>query len=102
MRLLGLFLLFGCFAVAANSDELESPDATQLIGQWKVDLRPTRDAEAYFQEFSVSSVNGNSFSGTFYGTPIIQARINTDWHTIRIAFVTEDQSGQYHPWLDSH
>ncbi|MEM7358256.1 MAG: hypothetical protein AAF431_04130 [Pseudomonadota bacterium] len=96
MRLLVLLLLTTCFAAAANSGELDAPDAEQLIGQWKVDLRPTPDAEAYFQEFSVSSVNGNTFSGTFYGTPITQARINTDWHTIRVAFVTEDQSGQYH------
>ena len=44
----------------------------------------------------MTSVNGNSFSGTFYDTEISQARINTDWGKLRIAFVTTDGSGPYH------
>ena len=43
----------------------------------------------------MSSIKGKTFSGTFYGAPIEQARINTDWGTVRIAFVTSDQSGPY-------
>ena len=73
----------------------ETLDASQLIGTWKVDLRPTPDAEPYFNEFVVTEVNGKTFVGTFYGTPVTQARINTDWSAVRIAFVTEDNSGPY-------
>ena len=67
----------------------------ELVGVWKVDLRPTPGAPAYFQEFVVSSVQGKTFTGTFYGAPVEQARINTDWGAVRIAFVTSDASGPY-------
>jgi hypothetical protein len=70
-------------------------DTRDLVGVWKVDLRPTPDAPAYFQEFVVSSVQGKTFTGTFYGAPVEQARINTDWDAVRIAFVTSDASGPY-------
>jgi hypothetical protein len=60
-----------------------------------VDLRPDPAAEGYYQQFVVTAVQGKTFSGTFYGTPISQARINTDWGAVRIAFVTADGSGAY-------
>lgn len=72
-----------------------APAASSLVGTWKVDLRPTPDAPAYFQEFVVTAVDGKTFTGTFYGAPISQGRINTDWGTVRIAFVTADGSGPY-------
>jgi hypothetical protein len=80
---------------ASPGPDLKPVDAAALIGIWKVDLRPKPNDPAYFQEFVVTSVNGKTFTGTFYGAPIEQARINTDWGTIRIAFVTADQSGPY-------
>jgi hypothetical protein len=46
-------------------------------------------------EFVVTSGTGKSFAGSFYDTPIEQARINTDWGAVRIAFVTHDGSGDY-------
>ena len=70
--------------------------ADSLLGTWRVDLRPTPDAEPYYQEFVVTEVQDGSFSGTFYGAPISEGRINTDWGKIRIAFVTADGSGPYH------
>lgn len=73
----------------------ETPPASILVGTWKVDLRPVPTADPYFQEFVVTSVDGKTFTGTFYGTPVTQARINTDWGTVRIAFVTSDGSGPY-------
>lgn len=74
-----------------------TPGATVLLGTWKVDLRPSPEAEPYFQDFVVSSVRpNNTFEGMFYGTPISEARINTAWGTVRIAFVTADPSGPYH------
>jgi hypothetical protein len=92
LSLLSLALIAGC---AAPTKDIKPVDPQGLIGVWKVDLRPTPNAPAYYQEFVVSSIKGKSFSGTFYGAPIEQARINTDWGTVRIAFVTSDQSGPY-------
>jgi len=91
--LVSLLLVIGC---ATTSKDLRPPvDALDLVGVWKVDLRPTPGAPAYFQEFVVSSVQGKTFTGTFYGAPVEQARINTDWGAVRIAFVTSDASGPY-------
>jgi hypothetical protein len=84
-------------ATAMSADGVaDAPvDAQQLVGTWKVDLRPLPTDSAYFQEFVVTAVNGKTFTGTFYGAPVEQARINTDWGAVRIAFVTGDQSGPY-------
>jgi hypothetical protein len=90
--LLAVALVSGC---ASSTNDATPVNAQLLIGAWKVDLRPVPSAPAYFQEFVVSSVKGKTFTGTFYGTPVEQARINTDWGAVRIAFVTSDQSGPY-------
>ena len=92
--LISLALLTGC----ASPPNTTGPvvDAQQLVGTWKVDLRPKPGDPGYFQAFVVSSVQGPTFSGSFYGAPIEQARINTDWGAVRIAFVTSDPSGAYH------
>ena len=83
-------------ACALSTSNHHQADAQQLIGNWNVDLRPKPDAPAYFQGFTVSSISGKSFTGSFYGASVEQARINTDWGTVRIAFTTSDQSGPYH------
>lgn len=70
-------------------------DTTKLIGTWKVDLRPTPKAPDYFKSFEVAKVDGNTFTGVFYGTEIQNGRINTDWETVYLAFTTEDNSGVY-------
>ena len=90
--LLPLVLIAGC---AKPNRDVRPVDAQELVGPWKVDLRPKPGDPEYFQQFVVSSVEGKTFSGTFYGAPIEQARINTDWGAVRIAFVTADQSGPY-------
>ena len=88
-----------CLALVAGCATTHQPagpvDAQDLIGTWKVDLRPTPRAAAYFQEFVVTSVSEKTFTGSFYGTPIEQARINTAWGAVRIGFVTSDQTGPY-------
>lgn len=97
-RFLALVLLVasvGCSAAQVQRPQTATVAAPSLVGTWKVDLRPTPDADPYFQEFVVTSVDGKRFEGTFYGTPLSQGRINTDWGTVRIAFVTEDGSGPY-------
>lgn len=84
--------------VAVAQAETETrPNPSALLGMWTVDLRPTPDAPPYFQQFFVAKVNSdNSFEGSFYGAPVSQARINSTWGAVRIAFVTADQSGAYH------
>ncbi len=73
------------------------PGAAALVGTWKVDLRPLPTAEPYYQQLVVTSVaeSGKTFTGTFYGAPVTQARINVAWGAVRIAFVTADGSGPY-------
>jgi len=87
-----LSLIAGC---AATPLDLGPAAAQQLLGSWKVDLRAKPGDPAYFQQFVVSSIQGKTFSGTFYGAPVEQARINIDWGAVRIAFVTSDPSGPY-------
>jgi len=73
------------------------PDPATLVGTWKVDLRPTPAAPPYFQRFVVHQVHADlRFEGSFYGAPVSEGRINADWGTLRIAFVTADASGAYH------
>jgi hypothetical protein len=91
-RSAGLAALLLASAGAARA----APDGTALVGTWVVDLRPTPDAPPYLQEFVVAAVDGRSFSGRFYGTPVTDARLNPDWGALRIAFVTGDGSGAYH------
>jgi hypothetical protein len=91
----GFIFLAALLVSYSSPPRAESPSASKLIGTWKVDLRPVPTADPYFQEFVVTSADGKTFTGTFYGTPVTQARINTDWGKIRIAFVTSDDSGPY-------
>ncbi len=88
-----------CFAVllgCAKDSGADIPStAAGLIGTWKVDLRPTPDAEPYYQEFVVESVEGDTIRGTFYGTAIEHGRLNADWGQVRFAFSTADGSGPY-------
>jgi hypothetical protein len=92
VSLMSAMLIAGC---AAPSQDQKPLSAEVLVGTWRVDLRPLPSESAYFQAFVVSSIQGKTFTGTFYGAPIEQARINTDWGAVRIAFVTTDQSGPY-------
>lgn len=89
---LALTLIASCTTPTRNE---QTVDANQLIGTWQVDLRQNPGDPAYFQDFVVTSVTGKTFAGTFYGSPVEQARINIDWGAVRIAFVTSDQSGPY-------
>ena len=95
-KLTSLFFVFAVISCSTTTvPKVAAPDSNKLIGIWRVDLRPTPGAEEYFQEFVVTSIDGKTFQGSFYGSPISQGRINTDWSAVRIAFVTEDRSGPY-------
>ena len=69
---------------------------SELKGDWTVDLRPTPDAEGYYQPFVVSSVDENSFVGTFYGSPVENSLVNANWEKLYFAFSTKDQNHAYY------
>jgi hypothetical protein len=73
----------------------ENPSGQVLLGTWDVDLRPKPDGPAYMKTLVVTSVSGNRFQGSFYDTEITEGRINVEWGTVRIAFITSDGSGPY-------
>jgi opacity protein-like surface antigen len=87
-------LLVGLSSTAVAQTKAKA-DLTNLIGVWKVDLRPTPDAAAYFQPFEITKIEGAAFTGKFYGAAIKNGRINTDWDTVYLAFTSEDGSGIY-------
>lgn len=95
MRGLAAVAITSVLAACATTETAIAPAATDLVGTWQVDLRPSPGSPPYLQEFVVTGVQGKAFTGTFYGAPITQARINTEWGAIRIAFVTTDGSGPY-------
>ncbi|NRA58068.1 MAG: hypothetical protein HRU13_08165 [Phycisphaerales bacterium] len=82
-------------AAARESSVGAAADAETLVGRWQVDLRPTPGSEPLYQEFVVDSVEGKTFTGTFYGSPISEARLNTDWGAVHFSFISMDGSGAY-------
>lgn len=70
--------------------------AASLVGEWKVDLRPTPDAAEYFQTMVIDSIKDGALTGKFYGSQMSDGRINAGWGAVRFAFTTSDGSGQYH------
>lgn len=85
-----------CLLPLTTHPVAEEPLAADLVGTWRVDLRPTPDADPYYQTFTVRSVAGDSITGTFYGAQITNGELNDDWGALRFAFVTSDGSGPYH------
>lgn len=78
------------FSAPENSAE------TTLEGHWSIDLRPTPDAEPYFQELIIQPLNGKSFAGTFYNTNFKNGKINTSWGRTYFAFKTKDGKSTYY------
>lgn len=80
-----------------NTVRLERARTTpaDLAGTWRVDLRPTPEAEAYYKDM-VLAVDEGELSGTFYDSPIENACFNDDWGDVRFAFSTGDGSGAYY------
>ncbi len=88
-------LLFSCFEIIAQSKEENNLDST-FLGEWQIDLRPTPEAEAYFQPFVVSGIAENNLEGTFYGSPIENGLINSNWDKLYFAFTTRDSTSEYY------
>ncbi len=82
-----LFIALLSFKTDTNED---------FIGKWKIDLRPTPDAQAYYQTFYITSVEENTFEGMFYGSAIKDAYINRNWEKQFFAFTTSDASNTYY------
>ena len=91
-----LIALFSVTVLLVRATVPQPPDPNELIGTWQVDLRPTPDAAPYYQSFTVTAIDGNTFTGTFYQSAIVEGRINTDWGAVYFAFTTDDGSGVYH------
>lgn len=89
--ILSLVFLASSFCMHA-----QKPATETLIGNWKIDLRPTPNAEAYFQMFIVESVESKSLKGSFYGSGLENGFINTEWEKIHFAFTTRDQNNEYY------
>lgn len=83
-------------APVAGAPPEDTPTLTGLEGTWRVDLRPTPDADPYYQELVVSVSGESAVTGTFYGAPFRDFHANLDWGVLHFAFVTEDGSGEYH------
>lgn len=92
--LVSTWLVAGCASAPPQAPAV-SP-AASLVGTWQVDLRPEPSAPPYYQPMEVTQVEGGRFSGSFYGAPFKDGRINADWGPVRIAFVTADATVEYH------
>ena len=91
------FLFLVSNAIIAQDLKSTSANQTdQLIGNWKIDLRPTPESDEYFQSFIITETEENSFTGTFYGSVIKSALINKNWTKVYFAFSTADQTNEYY------
>lgn len=71
-------------------------DADALAGTWTIDLRPGPAAAPAPASMIIESVDDGTLAGTYYGSPILNGRVNVSWGRTHFAFVTEDGTGSYH------
>ncbi|MEM1041797.1 MAG: hypothetical protein AAGI91_04130 [Bacteroidota bacterium] len=88
-----LALLAPLTTVAPTDEPLALTD--DLVGTWQVDLRPTPDAEPYYQELIISSVADGALAGVFYGSAVQFGRVSLGQDGVVFAFVTMDRSSRY-------
>ena len=89
-------VLMPIYLLAQDQTDISAKQSSLLTGNWTIDLRPTPEAEAYFQPFVVESVAANSFTGTFYGSVVENGILNKNWDRHYFAFTTRDQSNEYY------
>jgi hypothetical protein len=73
-----------------------SETQNNLLGEWKIDLRPTPDSPEYYQTLNIIKIDGKNLEGTFYGSPIKSGFINTEWEKTYFSFTTSDASNDYY------
>lgn len=89
-------IMAATFGVAQKNDDARNAKEQDIVGEWKIDLRPTPNAEAYYQVFRVETVEENAMTGSFYGSQIENGLINTNWPEIHFAFTTSDATFSYY------
>jgi hypothetical protein len=83
--------------VCMTSITFAQQDTKELIGTWKIDLRPTQESKPYYQEFVIKSIDGKKFTGSFYGSPFGKGLFNTEWNKrVYFAFSTSDRTHTYY------
>lgn len=92
---LSIFLVLLCTLNAVHADKKSETNKNLFVGTWKLDLRPTPDAEPYYQNFELKMVKGK-IKGKFYNTEIENVVFNDAWEHPTIAFTTTDGSSTYH------
>lgn len=101
MKVILLILSLVIFNQTTNSPSVSDPEnelysITDLEGDWTIDLRPFKNAVPYYQTFEVKSVKDKSFSGSFYGSRVTEAKLNRNWDRLYFAFTTYDSSNAYY------
>jgi len=91
-----LLIALPVFIFGQEEETLSNQNIADFVSAWKIDLRPSPDAEGYYQPFNVEAIDGNSFSGTFYGSPIENGLLNNNWDKLYFAFTTKDSSNAYY------
>jgi len=79
-------------SISFKSDDVPG----SLDGTWKVDLRPTPDADEHYQNMVLRASNRVVLDGTFYGGKIENSIINHSWPQLYIGFTTNDGSNDYY------
>jgi hypothetical protein len=92
---LGVVLLGLASALASEPSSSGAPPGYALQGEWLIDLRPTPADGPYSQTMVPARDEQGEWGGSFYGTPLANVTINTDWGEPRIAFTTQDQTTLY-------
>jgi len=94
--ILGVLLIAGIQSKVAQEVDLMMSPTDPLVGEWTIDLRPTPDAEGYYQKFQITAIDGNIFTGFFYGSEIENGLLNKNWDRLYFAFTTSDASNDYY------
>ena len=99
MRILNLiFLIFLVTTVfsqnAPTQDSIVAKES--LVGKWILDLRPSPDADPYFQSLLINQQREDKFTGLFYGSAIQEVYLNKNWDKLYFAFKTSDNSNEYY------
>jgi hypothetical protein len=89
-----VFVIFTCTSLVAQADSTKNW-ATDFVGTWQIDLRPSPEAEPYLKNFIVSELKGKTFSGEFYETPFTEGKIHTNWGKLFFSFMTTDGKNSY-------
>ncbi|MFD1315157.1 hypothetical protein [Namhaeicola litoreus] len=51
--------------IAQDSRNKASEDIDPMMGNWKIDLRPTPESDGYDQSFHMKMIGEYTFTGTF-------------------------------------